>query len=108
MKKYLALYRSTVSAQEMMKAATEEQAKAGMNLWMAWMQDTRDFIVDIGSPLGESTVVGGSAGVGFIGGFTIVQADSLNAAKALFSDHPHFHVPGASVEILEFMNMPGM
>jgi ribosomal protein S17 len=40
--------------------------------------------------------------------YTIVEAESLEAAAALFADHPHFTIfPGDSVEIMECLPMPG-
>jgi hypothetical protein len=30
----------------------------------------------------------------------------VNAVNDLLKDHPHFHSPGASIEVLEIMAMP--
>ncbi len=38
----------------------------------------------------------------------VVQAETSDAAKALFDGHPHLMMPGASIEILEVLAMPGM
>jgi hypothetical protein len=45
-----------------------------------------------------------------IGGYSVVQADSHEAAAKLFGkDHPHLQMmPGAWVEVVEIMPMPGM
>jgi hypothetical protein len=44
-----------------------------------------------------------------VGGYSIVQAETHEAAAKLFGkDHPHLHMPGAWVEILEIMPLPGM
>ena len=44
-----------------------------------------------------------------VGGFSIVQANSIDDAAKLVKDHPHFKSPGgASIEVLEFAPMPGM
>ena len=93
------LYRSSVSAADQMAAATPEQAEAGMNAWMDWSERNRDAIVELGSPLrGDSDV----------SGYSIVQAESRDAAAALFEDHPHLRMPGdSSIELLEFLPRPG-
>lgn len=109
MKKYLVLYHSPVSAREQMAQGTPEQQKAGMDAWMAWAGKAASSIVDLGSPLGDTAHLGGSGtGRGFIGGFSILQADSLAAANKVLDGHPHLMMPGASIEVLEFMALPGM
>ena len=108
MKKFLVLYRSTTSAQEQMRNSTPEQGKAMMDEWMGWMKKAGAAIVDGGAPLSEAALLKGAAGKGFIGGYSVVQAESIDAAKKLFDAHPHFKAPGASIELLEMMTMPGM
>jgi hypothetical protein len=42
-------------------------------------------------------------------GYTIVQAESHEAAAKLFENHPHFTLlPGNSIEIIECLDIPGM
>ena len=45
----------------------------------------------------------GGAAPGFVGGFSIVQADSADAAKKIFDGHPHFEHPGNTIELLEHL-----
>jgi hypothetical protein len=43
-----------------------------------------------------------------LGAFTIVRADSHEAAAKLFDKHPHFSIfPGDSVEIMPVLPIPG-
>jgi hypothetical protein len=97
--KFLVLYRSPVSAREQMANATPEQAQAGMQAWQAWAQKAESSIVDLGAPL---------AGDGDITGFSILEADSRPAIDKLLADHPHRHMPGAAIDVLEFLPIPGM
>ncbi|MES1205096.1 MAG: hypothetical protein ABUS79_04090 [Pseudomonadota bacterium] len=108
MKRFLVLYRSPVSAKEQMSKATPEQAKAGMDAWAGWAQRSGSALVEMGAPLGDSAVLKGAAGQGHIGGYSIVQAETLDGAKRLFEGHPHFQAPSASIELLELLAMPGM
>jgi hypothetical protein len=108
MKKYLVLYRSSVSAQEQMAKATPEQAKAGMDAWMAWAGRAGSAIVDMGSPLGQTANIGGSPPAGHIGGFSILQGESIAAVQKALDGHPHLHMTGNSIEVLEFLPLPGM
>ena len=44
-----------------------------------------------------------------IGGYSVVQAESHDAATKVFGkDHPHLQMPGAWIEIIEIMPLPGM
>ena len=43
-----------------------------------------------------------------LGGYSIVQAESHEAAATLFANSPHLTMPGATVEVMEIMPMPGM
>jgi len=111
MKKFLVLYRSPVSAREQMAGATPEQMQAGMQAWTAWAERAGDAIVDLGSPLGGGKRIAGgsvSAGASDATGFSIVQAESEDAAAELFRDHPHLGMPGgSSIEIIELLPLPG-
>jgi hypothetical protein len=85
-----------------------------MELWMNWTGRVGSAMADMGSPLGSVAVVtpaGSTADVSspLIGGFSVLEADSVDAAKKLLDDHPHFHAPGdPSIEVLEFLPIPGM
>lgn len=111
MKKFLAVYVASVSASE--KAATpiskDEQAK-GMQAWGKWASDNQSFIADQGSPLGKTKRVsreGIEDSENSLTGFVIVEAETHEAAAAIFKDHPHFSVfPGDSVEIMECLSLP--
>jgi len=111
MGKFLVLYNSQMSAAEVMANATPEEAKAGMDAWMAWAGQAGDAVVDLGVPLGDSRhLEGGSAADGSnpASGYSILEADSLDAAAGLVKDHPHLTVPGNTIDVLEFLPMPGM
>lgn len=107
MAKFLVLYHAPTPAREMMASATPEEMQEGMDAWMGWAKQNEGAIVDLGAPLGDSTSVG-SGGGGDVTGYSVVEADSKDAAAALFDDHPHLHMQsGAWIELLEFMPLPG-
>jgi hypothetical protein len=106
MPKFLVLYRAPISAREQMASATPEQAKAGMDAWMAWSGKAGGAIVDLGAPLGEGATVGGDASDGDIAGFSILEADSQQAVVDLLNDHPHFHTPDGQIEVHQLLAMP--
>ena len=110
MAKFMVLYRASTSALEQMSNTSPEQAQAGMELWMQWAGKAGDAIVDLGAPLTPVGTLGKSGASELqIAGFSILQGDSSDAVTKLLEDHPHFHTPGdTSIEILEFLAIPGM
>jgi len=111
MGRYLVLYNSPTSAAEMMASVTPEQAEAGMAEWTAWAEKNGTAIVDLGVPLGDALhLAPGStaAGAGTATGYSIIEADSLDAAAKVLEDHPHFHTPDGTIDVVEFLPMPGM
>jgi len=109
MKKFLVLYQSSIPALEQMKGPPERM-KAGFDLWTKWMQKAGTAISDGGGPLGAPfSLKGGAAGTaGKVTGYSIVQAASREEVERLFEGHPHFHAPGAAIEVLELLPMPTM
>jgi len=97
--KFLVLYRSPVSAREQIASASPEEAQAGMQAWQTWAENAGSALVDLGAPLD---------GQGDVTGFSILQADSRASVDELLADHPHRHTPGAEIDVLEFMALPGM
>ena len=113
MKKFLAIYMAPAAEFErMIRSSTPEQQRKGMEAWMKWMTENRESIAEGGAPLGKTKRVdatGVSDAKNNMGGYSIVQAETHDAAAKLFGkDHPHLRMPGAWVEILEIMPLPGM
>ncbi len=113
MKKFLVLYMANAAEfEKMMQNSTPEQRQKGMDAWMKWMGDNKASLVDGGAPLGKTKRVdskGASDTKNDIGGYSIVQAESADAASKMFGkDHPHQQMPGAWIEIIEIMQIPGM
>jgi len=113
MKNFLVLYMASVPEFEKMKKnSAPEQQKKGMDAWIKWMNANRTSVIDGGAPLGKTKRVdsnGASNTKNEIGGYSIVQAASHDAATKIFGkDHPHLQMPGAWIEIIEIMPIPGM
>ena len=113
MTKFLVLYMANAAEfAKMMQNSTPEQQKKSMDAWMKWMGDNKASLVDGGAPLGKTKRVdlkGASDTKNDIGGYSIVQADSADAAAKIFGkDHPHLQMPGAWIEIIEVKQIPGM
>jgi hypothetical protein len=114
MKKFMVLYMAPAAAFETaMTAATPEQQQKGMQAWMGWMMANKASLIDGGAPLGRTRRVDASGthdARNEIGGYSIVQAETHEAATKLFGkDHPHLAMmPGGWIEVMEIAELPGM
>jgi hypothetical protein len=116
MKNFLAIYLGTPAALEKsgwneLEDSTRRAREAqGMQAWMDWAQQHATAIVEQGSPLGKTKRVSpeGIADIrNVMTAYTVVAAESHEAAAKLFENHPHFTIfPGDSVEIMECLPMP--
>lgn len=100
MKKFLAVYQASPESMKQMAAASEEQKAAGMEGWMKWKANHEDSIVDFGAPVMSVGVLGDAKSVVTTSGFSILQAENLEALKAVCVDHPH-----QDIEFFEFIQM---
>lgn len=116
MKTFLAIYLGSASGQVMADWQAQDEdirkarEKAGIEAWMKWGQDHAASIVENGGPLGKTkrTDKGGVSDVrNLMSGYTVVRAESHEAAARLFENHPHFTVfPGEAVEVMEVLPIP--
>lgn len=115
MKTFLAVYTGTPTAMarwdDLSEAERTARQKAGVDAWHAWVAKHKDAIVDMGSPVGTTKNVSASGIADVrnnIAAYTVVRADSHEAAARLFENHPHFTVfPGDGVEVMECLPIPG-
>lgn len=84
--------------------------REGIAAWTTWVEKHRADIVGMGGPLGSTKKVsprGIEDTTNELAAFTIVRADSHEAAAKLFEKHPHFAIfPGDSVEIMPVLPIP--
>jgi len=88
MSKFLYLYRGPATP---MEEFTTEQSAEQMQAWGAWMGRVGAALVDGGAPFGARAAVaddGSSAEPTEQNGYTIVEAEDLEAARALLEGHP--------------------
>ena len=117
MKNFLAIYmgsgNSSARAEWDRLSAAERQKRetAGIGAWHDWMATHQRNVVVPGGPLGKTkrAAPGGVTDTrNAMAGYTLVQAESHEAAARMFEKHPHFTLfPGESVEIMEVLPIPG-
>lgn len=117
-KTFLAVYLGNAESARMKawnaldKAEQDARSRDAMQAWQAWAERNAEAIVETGAPLGKTKRADGSGlqdVVNELAAYTVVRADSHEAAARLFVDHPHFSIfPGSGVEIMEILPMPQM
>ena|ERR1700722_448774 len=93
------------------EAERNAKQQEGIAAWKAWAEKHQAAIVGMGGPLGKTKTVSQS-GIADIsnemGAYTVVRADSHEAAAKMFERHPHFTIfPGESIEIMPVLPIPG-
>jgi hypothetical protein len=92
------------------EADRQKKLQEGIAAWKAWVEKHHAAIVAMGGPLGKTKKITrqGIADIANdMGAFTVVRADSHEAAARMFENHPHFTIfPGEAVEIMPVMPIP--
>ena len=107
MSKFLYLYRGPATS---MEDYTPEQSAEQQKAWGDWMGRVGAALADAGAPFGARSAVsddGSNPVPSDQNGYTIVEADSIDAARRLVDGHP-FLSEGTgrfSVEIFELVPM---
>jgi hypothetical protein len=89
------------------KFESPQEGAAYMGRWKAWMDSLADAMVDPGVPLGAGKLISANGvsdrGADLLTGFSIVTADSLEAALKLARQCPH--LDHGTIEVAEVMEM---
>ncbi len=109
MKKFVVIYHAP-AGWEATEGASPEDMKKGMDLWMAWAAKCGDGLVDFGTPLSGGQKLsksGSSSSDSGVVGYSILQVEDMEGAKALLQGHPHLEWgAGCEIEVHESMPPP--
>jgi hypothetical protein len=116
MKKYFALFSIPASVVDDWKKTTKaEDMKAAsdkmMQEWGKWTKEHEKNLSDKGAPLGKTKRVTSQSISNIrndLNWYSIVEADSHDAAARMFQDNPHLQIPGSAIEVMEIPPMAGM
>jgi len=93
------------------EAERNAKQQEGIAAWKSWAEKHQAAIVGMGGPLGKTKKVSqrGIADMSNeMGAYTVVRADTHEAAAKMFESHPHFTIfPGESIEIMPVLPIPG-
>jgi hypothetical protein len=113
---YLAVFLGSKTSAKMMawnslpEAERKAKEREGIAAWKAWVEKHQGAIVALGGPLGKTKKIT-QRGIEDIsnemGAFTVVRAESNEAAAKLFDTH--FTIfPGEAVEVMPVLPIPGV
>jgi hypothetical protein len=114
MKRYLAVFTGSPSAlarwETISDAERQKKQAEGVAAWKKWATENAASIAEMGGPLSRTKLVstGGISDIrNNLAAFTVVQAESQDAAARMFLNHPHFTIfPGEGVEVMEVLPIP--
>ena len=110
MKKFVVIYHASTTVLEQMANATPEQMQENMKPWMEWVARCGDGLVDLGAPIigGQRLSKSGtSTSDKSVVGYSILQAENIEGAKALLQGHPHLAwAEGCEIDVHETMPPP--
>jgi len=109
----MVIYHASNDVMKQMESSTPEDQKKGMEAWMVWAQKCGTHLVDLGNPLmnGLALSPDGKSQLSNKGvrGYSVLQAENMEEAKALLKGHPHLaENADCSIEVHEAMPVPGM
>jgi hypothetical protein len=105
--KYMFLYRGPATPMDQL---SPEDSAAQMDAWGQWIGRLGPALADVGAPFGERASLsddGTSGAPGDLNGYSVVEAESLAAARALADKHPFLSEGKGrfSVEVFELVPM---
>jgi hypothetical protein len=111
MTKYVFIYHAPMTPADA-TPPTPEEVDAVMGEWNTWAGRVGDGMVDFGTPLAGGVRVspdGTSSSTREVAGYSIIEAESIDAALELAQSHPHLKMPGGcEIEVHEAQAIPGM
>lgn len=108
MAKFMLIYRGEATD---MSEMTPEQGAEVMAKWETWMGKVGPSLVDVGSPFGPGTSVvddGSTGTAASLSGYSIVEADDLEAAKGFTDGHPYLSEGKGdfAIDVFELLPVP--
>jgi len=93
------------------EAERQARQQEGIAAWKAWAEKHKGAIAGMGGPLGKTKKVS-QRGIEDVSNeltaYTVVRAESHEAAAKLFENHPHFAIfTGEAVEVMPVLPIPG-
>jgi hypothetical protein len=111
MTKYVFIYHAPMTPADA-APPTQEQMDAVMAEWNNWAARVGDRMIDFGTPLAGGVRVapdGTSPSTREVAGYSIIEAEDMDAALELANGHPHLNMPGGcEIEVHEALPVPGM
>ncbi|MEO8686449.1 MAG: hypothetical protein ABI414_16600 [Devosia sp.] len=110
MPRYIVAYHAPLSARERLRQATQEEAMAGVQLWIDWAKKLGPHLIDPGRPFGRAmrvTPTGTAPANSDMVGLSVLEADSMEHALSMVEGHHHLAwAPDCSITVHEQIAIP--
>ncbi len=110
MTRFMFVYHAPPMPEDAPEMAPEDM-QAVMQQWSAWGEKAGEHLLDFGAPMDHGvrvTPAGTSPSESQVSGYSMLEAEDMDAALELARDHPHLNMPGGcEIEVLEVMPVPG-
>ena len=108
MSQYILVYKGEATD---MSEMTPEQGMEVMAKWGVWMEKVGSALSDVGSPFGPGSSVvddGSSGAAASLTGYSIVEADDIDGARALCDGHPYLSEGAGNyaIDVYELLPVP--
>ncbi len=110
MSKFMVIYHAPASFLDQAASRSAEERTKGREPWMEWAERCGSSLVDMGTPLAGGQRLsksGSSPSDKQVVGYSVLEAENMEAAKALLLGHPHLEwTDGCEIEVHESMAPP--
>lgn len=86
--------------------SSPEEGQAHRQKWMQWIAGLGDKVVNPGTPLIKSQLIGPGVDVPMTG-FAVIRADTPQGALEIARADPFLTLGGGTIQLAEMMQMPG-
>lgn len=111
MSRFLILFNAAEPMAEFMTRSTPEERQAGLDAWMKWKEEAEKTVkFEFGAVVTAAGRIEGTeviASPNQASNYAFAEAQSKDIVESALKNHPHLKRPNASIDVLEFLSMPG-
>lgn len=92
-----------------MAESNPKDMKKIMEAWMQWKEDCHGAVTEFGTPLGNGmgiTPGGVEKSTQTVNGYSMMEAESMDAVVEMLKKHPHLNMPGGNCTIGVYESLP--
>jgi hypothetical protein len=112
MSRFLILFNAPESMVEFMPRSTPEERQAGLDAWKQWKEEAEKTVkFEFGAVVTAVSQIEGSEvkdSQNQASNYAFAEAENKEIVTSALKNHPHLKRNGATIDVLEFLSMPGL